>query len=217
MKAGTGLTAKPPARDIRASANGRTPKAGERAAHSPETPQASKSMPRPSLPVDWEAIERRAIAGEVLERLAEEYGIPSSTLRERASREKWLTPAALLKRSRQIAATRGKMATPASRAALKEKAALSLAQRAEMLGTHALGILEDSVLTRKKGFRLKTVRDPKTAVDVAWKVTGKDQAATSVSVTVNGLHALPGPLHTPSVIMDAETVDVKESNEGEDA
>ena len=151
-----------------------------------------------------------------MQALADEYGINSSTIRQRAYDHKWLTPKTLLKRARKILENQGKLATKTQKAAIRERAALSLAERGTLIGTHALSLIEASVLTRKKGFELESVRDLKTAVDVAWKVTGKDQAATSVSVTVNGLHALPGPLHSPSVIMDAETVDVKESNEGED-
>ena len=176
-------------------------------------------MSRRPLPVDWEAIKARAIAGETPEALGAEYGIRSGTIRQRIYQQSWPVPFTLIRRARQILKQQGKLGKSNKQASkeIHERAALSLAERGTIIGTHALGLIEASVLTRKKGFELESVRDLKTAVDVAWKVTGKDQAATSVSVTVNGLHALPGPLHTPSVIMDAESVDLKDSGEGEDA
>jgi hypothetical protein len=158
---------------------------------------------------DWQSIRRCVELGVPPKSAAEKFGVGYDALRQRACREKWLTPARLdAIRSAQAPApapaTMSQAPAPASQSDSSPVALSLVTDTIASMGAELKTITLQKTLAAIKRADLASLpidswSDAKTAFEVGLKAAGLDQqAGPSVSVIVSGT-----PDNAPLIEIDA--------------
>lgn len=168
-------------------------------------------MSAPAASVDWSAIRRCVELGVPPKATAEKFGVSYDALRQRASRERWLTPAKVeALRAAQVPATPppAPVSQPPATTSQSDSSAavtesLVTGTIAEMGAQLQTTVLSKTLQALKKAnladLPINSWADAKTATEVGLKVAGlESQAGPAVSLVFTGTCDLP-----PLVEIDA--------------
>ena len=126
-----------------------------------------------ALKKDWVKIEKEAISGVPLPKLAEKYGIKYMTLFMRAKRNNWATADAVRSEASKI-----RMANKD----IIRQSAMSLIEKGEDLSMHAMNLVHGAVTGMEEAPHIASVGDFAAMVQLGRKIAGMDKEQVNVNV-----------------------------------
>jgi hypothetical protein len=128
-----------------------------------------------ALRVDWEAVEKLAIAGVTYGELSQQFDVPETAVRKRSSRFKWLVPSAIHRRAAQLVASSPNAVTLVTRENLAAVAATDWNSRANAQREVAFKLAHES-LKRMKPQAPKNFREAEVCDKMARRSAGLENA-----------------------------------------
>jgi hypothetical protein len=134
---------------------------------------------------DWAAIEKAAIAGVGYRQLAEMFGVSLAAVKKQASRKRWLVPARIMRRAKELS-------PPVTGAA--EMVTLTAGSLAEIGERNALLVAQETARLVERAFAERRVDIPASWNDLATanrmirQSCGMEQAS-AVAIQVNAFQS----------------------------
>ncbi len=156
-----------------------------------------------ALAVDWDAIKQAAIAGVPFRNLADNWGMAdTAAIRQRASREAWPIPRAIVdkavQRLAQAKAEHSRAITAVREAAgldspvtVSQASVTSLEEYAKRTQNAILpalvGQVEKAARDRPEAWEPNSLKGLQSAVTTIWKLTGRDRPGASVTLNFGSI------------------------------